>query len=221
MAGNKPRGLSDRHLWRKRRSGGTIPAVSRLRALRCVAALVCALILGVTAGPATAFSLKENPFLQQGEKLTASGVSELAEQGSSVAVSSDGDTALVGAPAYNGFKGATWVYVRSGAVWTQQAKLEGKVASALAHQGASVALSADGNTALIGAPEDTGKAEEYDGAAFVFTREGTTWKEQQKLVATTGATAKAAQGSSVSLSANGNTALIGAMDNEFPTAAGA
>jgi hypothetical protein len=195
--------------------------VSRLRALRCVAALVCALFLGVTAGPATAFSLKENPFLQQGEKLVDSEMSAHAELGSSVAVSSDGDTALLGSPAYNGFKGATWVYVRSGAVWTQQAKLEGKVASALAHQGASVALSADGNTALIGAPEDTGKAEEYDGAAFVFTREGTTWKEQQKLVATTGATAKAAQGSSVSLSANGNTALIGAMDNEFPTAPGA
>jgi len=41
--------------------------------------------------------------VQQGEKLTASGVSELAEQGSSVAISADGDTALVGSPAYKSF----------------------------------------------------------------------------------------------------------------------
>jgi hypothetical protein len=197
--------------------------VSGLRALSfvAIAALACALTLGVATGPAAALSLKENPFAQQDEKLVASGVSELAEQGSSVAISSNGDTALVGAPADNGFKGAAWVYVRSGTAWTQQAKLEGKVASTLAHQGASVALSADGNTALIGAPEDTGKAEEYYGAAYVFTREGTTWSEQKKLVATTGATTKGAQGSSVSLSANGNTALVGAMDNEYPTAPGA
>ena len=220
MAGNKPRGLSDRHLWRKRRSGGTIPAVSRLRALRCVAALVCALTWASPPGPATAFSLKENPFLQQGEKLTASGVSELAEQGSSVAVSSDGDTALVGAPAYNGFKGATWVYVRSGAVWTQQAKLEGKVASALAHQGASVALSADGNTALIGAPEDTGKAEEYDGAAFVFTREAPPGRNSRSWWRRRARLPKQRKGR-VCRCCQRQHSIIGAMDNEFPTAAGA
>ncbi len=191
------------------------------------AAFACALILGVAPRPAAALSLKENPFTQQGAKLTASGVSELAEQGSSVAISADGDTALVGALAYKEghpgeiFRGAVWVYTRSGSVWTQQAKLVGKNASNDAQEGFSVALSADGDTALIGAPQDAGKAEEYFGAAYVFTREGTTWHEQQKLVATTGATEKGEQGSSVALSADGNTALVGAMDNEFPTAPGA
>src|SRR5271154_1652921 len=120
-------------------------------------------------------SLKENPFVQQGEKLTSAEVKEFAEQGGSVALSTNGDTALIGAPFYKTGAGAAWIYVRTGEIWTQQAKLTGKDASALAHQGYSVALSADGNTALIGAPEDAGKAEEYFGAAYVFTREGTTW----------------------------------------------
>ena len=75
--------------------------------LICVAVVGIIVLLllwcGVAAGPAAAFSLKENPFVQQGEKLTASGVSELAEQGSSVAISADGDTALVGSPAYKSF----------------------------------------------------------------------------------------------------------------------
>ncbi len=197
--------------------------MGRLRALSvaAVAALVGALTLGVATGSAAALSLKENPFVQQGEKLVASGVSELAEQGSSVAISADGDTALVGALAYKEghpgeiFRGAVWVYTRSGSVWTQQAKLVGKNASNDAQEGFSVALSADGDTALIGGPQDAGEHEEYYGAVWVFVREGTTWHEQQKLVAKTGATEKGEQGSSVALSADGNTALVGAMDNEY------
>jgi hypothetical protein len=188
--------------------------VSRLCALRCVAALVCALFLGVTAGPAAAFSLKEDPFAQQGEKLTSSEVTEFAEQGASVALSANGDTALIGAPFYKTGAGAAWVYVREGGKWAQQAKLVGKNASALAHQGYSVALSADGDTALVGAPENAGPSEEFYGATYVFVRESGIWHEQAKLIAATGATTKGAQGSSVSLSASGDTALVGAEKNE-------
>ncbi len=43
--------------------------------------------------------------------------------------------------------------------------------------GQSVALSADGNTALVGASAD-GTYTEYRGAAFVFTRSGSTWTQQ-------------------------------------------
>jgi hypothetical protein len=183
-------------------------AVSRLRALSCVAiaAFACALILSVAPRPAAALSLKENPFLQQGEKLTASGVSELAEQGSSVAISANGDTALVGAPAYNSFKGAAWVYVRTGSTWSEQAKLVGKEeggGSGFTKQGFSVALSANGDTALIGGPGDG-----TEGAAWAFTRSGSTWEEKAKLVGKE-ASGDAEQGSSVALSANGETALVG------------
>jgi hypothetical protein len=153
-------------------------------------------------------SLSANPFLQQGEKLVASGVNELAEQGSSVAISADGNTALVGSPAYKTFEGAAWVYVRSGSAWTQQAELVGSKGSKLAQQGFSVALSADGDTAIVGGPQDEGSGEEFRGAAWVFTRTGSEWKEQAKLVGA-GGTTKAGQGEGVSLSSNGNTALIG------------
>ena len=45
--------------------------------------------------------------------------------------------------------GATWVFIRSGGTWTQQGpKLIGSGASTPTGQGISVALSADGNTAL-------------------------------------------------------------------------
>jgi hypothetical protein len=186
-----------------------------------VAAFACAVILGVTAVPATALTLTANPFVQQGEKLTSAEVTELAEQGHSVALSANGDTALIGSPAYKElvsevFAGAAWVYVRSGSTWTLQAKLVGKEGSGDAQQGHSVALSADGDTALVGGPEDEGENEDYYGAAWVFRRNGTKWEQVGKKLVASGpdATQKASQGSSVALSANGETALIGAEDNE-------
>jgi hypothetical protein len=178
---------------------------------RMASALVLAMSLltlgGVAPGRADQASLLASPFFQQGEKLTSTELTEHAEQGFSVAISADGSTALVGGRAYNNFAGASWIYTRSGATWTQQAKLIGKGASALAEQGFSVALSADGDTALIGAPEDEEKGV-FPGAAWVFTRSGTSWSEQQKLVGAGGST-PAGQGRGVALSADGNTALIG------------
>ena len=54
--------------------------------------------------------------------------------------------------------------------------------------GMSVALSADGNTALVGAPAD-GTYTEYKGAAFVFTRSGSTWTQQGEKLTGGGETA--------------------------------
>ena len=76
-------------------------------------------------------------------------------QGFSVALSGDGNTAIVGGPGDNVQLGAAWVYTRSGGVWTQQgSKLVGTGAVGSAHQGISVALSADGNTAIVGGTTD-------------------------------------------------------------------
>jgi hypothetical protein len=73
-----------------------------------------------------------------------------------------------------------------------------------------VALSGDGNTALIGGSNDNGV-----GAAWVFTRAVSTWTLQgSKLTGTaSGASANADFGFSVALSADGNTALIGAYND--------
>jgi FG-GAP repeat len=164
-------------------------------------------------------SLQADPFLQQAGKLTSAELTEHAEQGFSVALSADGNTALIGGWFYKSGEGAAWVYARSGSTWTEQAKLVGSEASKDAQQGFSVALSADGDTAVIGGPEDEGASKTFPGAAWVFTRSGATWTEQQKLVGTS-ATMPSAQGHGVALSADGDTALIGGDEDNKGVGAG-
>ena len=76
--------------------------------------------------------------------------------------------------------------------------------------GQSVALSADGNTVLVGGPQDMGAGSTPDlGAAWVFTRSGSTWSLQQRLLPNDPAPNSSDFGVSVALSSNGNVALIG------------
>jgi len=148
-------------------------------------------------------------FVQQGLKLVGTG-SALGDsfQGSSVALSADGSTAIVGGPNDNNGAGAAWVYTRSGGVWTQQgSKLLGNDgAGGGPYQGVSVALSADGNTALVG-----GVFDYPNGAAWVYARSGGVWTQQGSKLVGTGVEGSyfAEQGRSVSLSADGNTAIVG------------
>jgi hypothetical protein len=147
-----------------------------------------------------------NGFTQEGGKLVGTGRSGASQQGTSVAVSSDGTTALVGGAGDASGLGATWVFTKIAGVWSQQgAKLVGAVATATDEQGASVALSGSGATALVGAPGSG------VGGAFVFTRGvGGTWSQLGgKLVGTGISGPVAFQGSAVALSADGGTALLG------------
>jgi hypothetical protein len=130
-----------------------------------------------------------------------------------VAISGDGNTALIGGPTDNNAVGAVWVFVRNGGSWTQQGS---KIVPADAFSygtgsdvGWSVALSSDGNTAIFGAPMDTSY-----GAIWVYTRTNGVWSPQggnptggKQFV--TGATTPPAEGYSVALSADGNTAIVG------------
>jgi len=160
---------------------------------------------------------------QQGKKLVGSGAaicvvqgcSSGARQGSSVALSTDGNTAIVGAFNDNPFiptgyppddlftQGAAWVWTRSGGVWTQQGdKLVGSgnfmdPVTGTSSQGASVALAGDGNTAIIGGSIGP-------GAAWIWTRSGEKWTERARLSQPN----VSAQGDSVSLSLDGNTAMV-------------
>ena len=161
-------------------------------------------------GAAWVFFRTGTTWTQQGHKLVGTGAVGFAHQGSSVSLSADGNTAIVGGPQDNGQVGAVWVYTRSGGIWTQQgSKLVGTGAigsfGAGAWQGNSVALSADGNTALVGGNGDN----TFVGAAWVYTRSGTTWSQQGSKLVGTGAVGPADQGVSVSLSADGNTAIVG------------
>ncbi len=104
-------------------------------------------------------------FTQQGPKLVGTLPVGSPEQGYSVALSADGETAIVGGPTDNSQVGAVWVYTRRGGAWTQQGnKLVGIGSVGNAEQGYSVALSADGDTAIVGGPFDNNGI----GAAWVF-----------------------------------------------------
>jgi len=101
-----------------------------------------------------------------------------------VAVALDGDTLVVGAyghdlPAGQDC-GAAYVYRHDGAGWAFEAKLVPADLQPGDRLGLSVALS--GDTALVGAYRSGNDR----GAAYVFTRSGSTWSEQFKLTASDG-----------------------------------
>src|ERR1035437_7911043 len=162
--------------------------------------------IGLGQGGACVFIRSAGKWTQQGKPLVGTGGGNPfgapggnpevgVNQGWSVALSGDGNTALVGGPFdwSSGATGAVWVWTRKAGVWTQQgSKLVGSGAVG-SHQGLSVALSADGNTALVGGAED----DEGVGAAWIWTRSGAVWTQQGSKVVGSGAVGKSNQGSSV------------------------
>ena len=168
-------------------------------------------------GAAWVYTRSGGVWSQQGAKLIGTGAVGLAGQGTSVAISADGNTAIVGGSSDNDTFGAAWVFTRSGGVWTQQGpKLVGSDAEGFSLQGSSVSISADGNTAIVGGSGDQSSAGICVGAAWVWTRSAGTWTQQGGKLVGTGATGKAAQGVSVALSGDGNTAIVGGnRDNDF------
>lgn len=149
---------------------------------------------------------------QQENKLVGTGAVGDASQGNSIAISSDGNTAIVGGWGDNSSAGAVWAFTRSGGAWSQQgSKLVGTGAvGSSVYQGVSVSVSSDGNTAVVGGYRDSSGA----GAVWVFTRSGGVWTQQGNKIVGTGAVGNALQGISVSLSSDGNTAIVGGpLDN--------
>jgi hypothetical protein len=145
-------------------------------------------------------------FMQQGPKLVGTGGVGSSYQGQSVAISSDGNTAIIGGPFDNSGTGAGWVLTRSGGVWTQQGpKLVGTGSVGIANRGWSVAISSDGNTAIIGGPGDNS----LTGAVWVFTQSGGVWTQQGPKLVGTGAIGSSLQGQSVAISSDGNTVIEG------------
>jgi hypothetical protein len=116
------------------------------------------------------------------QKLSPTGAVHFPQIGYSVALSSDGNTALIGAPGDADGVGAAWVFTRSNGLWTQQGnKLIGAGPTGLASQGFAVALSADGNTAIVGGPGDNFIGGTSIGAAWVFSRRNGAWDTGTKL----------------------------------------
>lgn len=152
------------------------------------------------------FTRSGTTWTQQGAKLVGTGNTGAAQQGTSCALSADGNTLAVGGSFDNSFAGATWIFTRSGTTWTQQGtKLVGTGGTGLATQGSACSLSADGNTLAVGGNFDNSNI----GASWIFTRSGTTWTQQGTKLVGTGATGTSQQGGACALSADGSVLAVG------------
>ena len=161
--------------------------------------------------------------------------------GFSVAISGDGNTIVAGAgdesclvgginpqgcdtdkpkDASGGSAGAAYVWVRGDAGWTEQAFIKASNPQLQDWFGVNVAVSADGNTVLVGAPMEDSNARGINGnqqdnsatesgAAYLFTRSGTTWA-QQAYIKAENADEFDEFGVSVAVSGNGRRLLVGA-----------
>jgi len=154
------------------------------------------------------YPLTIDPLIYLEQKVLSSDGAAYGRFGISVVM--DGDTALVGAFEDNSYKGAAYVFVRSGTNWTQQAKLTASDGAAEDYFGRSVALS--GDAALVGASNDDIGANSFQGSVYVFTRNGMNWTQQAKLTASDGA---AYDGFGYSVALDGDTALVGAPDDDI------
>ena len=156
--------------------------------------------------------------------------------GESIALSGDGSTLAVGAPqessgatGVNGNQqdqsasgsGAVYVFTQDNKGWSQQAYVKASNTAANDRFGLKLALSADGNTLAVGAQNETASGTGINnppgartlvraGAAYLFTRSSGSWSQQAYLKASnTGQDHW--YGSSLALSADGNTLAVGAM----------
>jgi len=157
--------------------------------------------------------------------------------GYSLAISDDGNTIAAGAAdedcmlaginppcgldqAQDNSSGAAWIFVRNGSTWIQQAFLKASNPGDHDWFGVRLAISGDGNTVAVSAPnedsaatgingkQDDGSAAEA-GAVYFYTRTGTTWV-QQAYVKSSNTGAGDEFGSSIALSRDGRTMLVGA-----------
>lgn len=159
--------------------------------------------------------------------------------GYSVSLSADGSTLAIGAygeassaTGIDGTQskndaslaGAVYVFSHSGNTWSQQAYIKASNAEAGDMFGVAVALSSDGNTLAVGASGEDSNATGIggvqsdnsaanSGAAYLFTRSGSTWS-QQAYVKASNTQAYDWFGHALALSSDGSTLAVGAFGED-------
>lgn len=137
------------------------------------------------AGAAYIYLRTESGWIQQA-KITASNAGGFDQFGKNgVSLNSDATYAMVGAPTEDtgvANAGMVYVFTRSGTNWSQQTTLQASDRAGAANFGDYVSLNSDATYAAIGAPGDPGSSSS-EGAVYIFTRSGSTWTQQAKLVA--------------------------------------
>ena len=169
--------------------------------------------IGSNSGAVFIFSRTNNTWTEQ-TKILSNDIASNDTFGSSVAISNDGNTIIVGANGDDVNRGGAYIFIKNGTTWTQQAKLLASDGITNDYFGSSVSISGDGNTAIVGSNYDDDKGSS-SGSSYIYTRIGTTWSQQHKLVPTDGI-ANALFGTSVSISNDNKTIVVGAYgDNSF------
>jgi len=166
---------------------------------------------GSDAGAAYIFTRSGTTWSQQA-KIQASDKQGFDYFGESVAISSDGDTAIVGAKNEDtgaNDAGSAYIFTRSGTTWSQQAKIQASDQQSSDNFGDQVAISSDGDTAIVGTYFQEDAGETNTGAAYIFTRSGTTWSQQAKLKASDREDSDNLA-RSISISSDGNAVILGA-----------
>jgi len=165
---------------------------------------------GSSSGSAYIFTRTGTTWTEQA-KLTASDGAAVDGFGFSVAIAND--TIVIGAnegDAGGSNSGSAYVFTLSTeTTWTQQAKLTSSDSVGGDNFGNSVAIA--GDTIVVGAYRDDDNGTD-SGSAHVFTRTGTMWMEQAKLMASDGATYDVF-GRSVAIA--GDTIVVGADEYDF------
>jgi uncharacterized repeat protein (TIGR01451 family) len=192
--------------WAAERNGGAVSFLAMSKVQRAFLRSLILVVLGcLVLAPAQA------QFGQLGTKLVGTGASGPAQQGFSVSASNDGSTIIIGGPFDRGEVGAAWVYARSTTTWTKLTAGTGEE-TGNGEFGYSVAISSDGNTAVVGAPYNNCSSGNCPGAVWVFTQSGGVWSEQAGPLVASDATANARQGYSVAISGtsgNGQMMVVG------------
>ena len=147
--------------------------------------------------------------------------------GESVSLSADGNTLAVAAifeDSSAGNSGAVYVFGRTGDTWSEQAFIKAPNADPMDLFGKSLALSANGQTMVVGAYFEDSAATTINGdlqddsateagAAYVFVRSGSTWSQQAYLKASN-ASAGSFFGNAASISADGNVVAVAAYQED-------
>jgi hypothetical protein len=170
---------------------------------------------GDLSGAAYIYELQGNSWVEQ-QKLTASDGSASNHFGWSVSISDN--NAIVGAYYGDGNvadSGAAYIYHFDGSSWVEQQKLIASDGTSADYFGDSVSIS--GDFAIVGAyaDDDNGSG---SGSAYIFHFDGSSWVEQQKLIASDGAGSDWF-GKSVTISSN--YAIVGApLDDDLGNVSG-
>ena len=108
--------------------------------------------------------------------------------GSNMDISDDGDTLLIAAVSEdvsgNVNQGAAYVFTRSGSSWSLEQKLTGSDSNQSDNYASGVALSGDGDRAVVGAPNwdiNPSNNGTNEGKVYVYTRSGSTWTQVQNM----------------------------------------